>query len=218
MLPKANTRATLALGRLGKTQTEISKICGVSQALISQYMRGRCLPGHDNRMVIMSCFGIPTEDWDVAASHEEVPTILAENAIRSSRNELRNVTGSVPPKDAHLYPIEPESGSHFSSHSVDSGGVIEKARVLDAMAHQLIEGLRKDSSYSPLEKAKFMATISTTLTTIGKLLGQFDTGKHFLKLPIWIRVTSELRDALKGHPEAAADVAARFQKLEQEYS
>lgn len=96
------------------------------------------------------------------------------------------------------------------------GGAFAMSRELEEMARIQIEQLRNDEESSPLERARVMASIASTLNVLAKVTGQYDLGRRMLSLPIWKRIEEELAIALRDHPKAARAVAERFEQLEAE--
>lgn len=112
-----------------------------------------------------------------------------------------------------------------ADHSLDSAtptelprvpdGALAKAEHLEAMAQQLMTEMRTDSEATPLERAKVMSSLASTLTAIAKLRGELDHGSKLFSLPLWKRIEAALERGLDGHPEAAAAVARELRKLDE---
>ncbi len=83
---------------------------------------------------------------------------------------------------------------------------------LELMAHEFLTKMRTDTAMSPLERAKVMAALSTTLNHLEKRTG--DIGAKLFDLPIWKRIVKAIDTALDGHPKAAEAVARELRKAE----
>ncbi|NUP05531.1 MAG: helix-turn-helix transcriptional regulator [Polyangiaceae bacterium] len=184
-----------ALLRTGKTLVEIATEVGVSKSLVHYWVTGDKNPGKDKRERLLELYGIPVTDWDVDAS---TPPKTPPRAIPAA-----------PP------PIRVES----VAESV--GGAFAMARELQQSAEGLLRTLREQGETdgdghkpTPLERAKVMASLSTTIVALGKMTGDYDISRRLTKLPLWRRLETELAAALRGHPEAARAVAEVFERLD----
>lgn len=56
-------RGAVLLARLGITQAEIARRCGVRQAAVSYWSTGFRRPRDEHRVILRDAFGIPLEAW-----------------------------------------------------------------------------------------------------------------------------------------------------------
>jgi transcriptional regulator with XRE-family HTH domain len=185
----ARSRGAVLLARVGQTQEEVAARLKVSRVAVSHWLNGTTKPTRRKREIFLAQYGIPLTSWDE-------PPSTVESTVPRPR--------PVAEPDATMAPI-PE-------------GVIAKARALEQMAHELMQGLRDDPSATPLEKAKVMNSVASTLALLARLTGQFDLGTRLLRLPMWKRIERALEDGLRGYPDAARSVELQLRALEEEFS
>jgi transcriptional regulator with XRE-family HTH domain len=182
------SRGAVLLARTGRTQAEIAEACGVSRALAGFWTAGTKRPGRDKRERLLVAFNIPPGAWDEPAS--------APVAARVT---------SAP----HAPPASP------SSAGWGGGEVLEQAAKLEAMAGKMLADLGADPSSSPLEKAKVLSSIASTLAVLAKITGD-DLERRFLTLPIWRRIERVLEETLRDYPAAAAQMSESLERLRAE--
>lgn len=85
-------------------------------------------------------------------------------------------------------------------------GVAGKAQWLEKRVHNLMSELETDAESTPLERARVMASLASTLNLIAKITGQMDLGARFFQLPMWKNVERAIEAALEKYPDAAAAV------------
>lgn len=201
----ARNEGAIQLARTGKTHAEIAKALGVSRVAVSHWLAGTRKPLAPGRNRILEVFGIALDAWDrhaVRASpfkpsptgaHVSAVTSLVTSPVTSVTSPVTSVTEAIVPH-----------------------GIIPKAVELERMAHDLMKKLHDDEIATPLEQAKVMASVSTTLTHLAKLTGEYDLGRRLMRLPIWLRIRRALHDALVNHPEAAARVDEEMRRVEEQ--
>jgi transcriptional regulator with XRE-family HTH domain len=188
--PRVRSVGAVSLARTCKTQDEIAAALSCSRVAVSQWLSGTTRPGPEKRARLFELYGIPSTDWDVDAGAERAPA--------------PPMAPSAPPK---------------TSSGAIPDSVHGKAEMLEGMARSLLESLQEvddegQPTSTPLERAKVMSSVATTLTTIARLTGQFDVGKRLFQLPIWKAAMRTLEEALRPFPEAAAAVETAFLALE----
>lgn len=185
-------RGAVALARTGKSQTAIAAEMGVSNVTAHHWASGEKKPGPANRAKAFELYGIGESWWD------ESPDAKAKG------------------KPAAATPAQPAEDT-----AAAIGGTFGMARELEDMIQQQLTEARQELAKprdkregTPLELAKLTVSLVPALAHLAKLTGQYDLGRRMLQLPIWRRIESEIAEALKGHPEAAAAVAERFEALD----
>jgi len=196
----------IALARTSKTHEEITKLVGVSRVGVSHWVAGSRRPTPEKRKKLFELFGIPVDAWE------------RRDRTRASAFE-RAVAAAVTP-DATAAVTEPVTSVTSGTTAVTKlsvpHGVIAKAVEFERMAHELMNKLHDDAVATPLEQAKVMASVASTLTHLAKLTGQYDLGRRLFRLPVWARIRRALADGLRGHPEAAKSVEEELRRVEAE--
>ncbi len=193
----------IALARTSKTHEEIAKLVGVSRVAVTHWVAGTKKPAPQRRVQLLELFGIPVESWE-----------RRDRTRASALDRARSVavTANVSAADT----IADTSGTSPVTERPTPNGVIAKAVELERMAHELMNKLHGDAIATPLEQAKVMASVASTLTHLAKLTGQYDLGRRLFRLPVWMRVRKALADGLRGHPEAAKSVEEELRRVEAE--
>ena len=175
--------------RISVTQVQLAAALGVSQPTIAKWATGVTKPTTDKRKAIFALYGIEPAAWDIETPDQPPP---------------KNPRETVPP----------EIVAQVAACGAEN--VLAKARQLSTIAQTMLRDIEADPEATMLEKARVCASIASTLNVLARLTGDYDSGRHFLKLPIWQRITTELREALRPYPEAAQAVAERFERIEAE--
>ena len=201
----ARNEGAIQLARTGKTHADIAKALGVSRVAVSHWLAGTRKPLLPGRNRLLEVFGIATDAWD--------------------RHGVRGSPFKPSPSGTHsagvASPVTLPGASVTSpvasvTEAIVPQGVIPKAVELERMAHDLMRKLHDDEIATPLEQAKVMASVSTTLTHLAKLTGEYDLGRRLLRLPLWMRIRKALAEALTNHPEAAKSVEMHLRQVEEQ--
>ena len=204
----ARNDGAIQLARTGKTHAEIAKAIGVSRVAVSHWLAGTRRPLAPGRHRLLEVFDVAIDAWD-----RITPRVLP---FTQSTNGAAHGTVSSPGTTAGTTGTSGTSDVPAVAEAIIPHGVIPKAIELERMAHQLMRKLHDDPIATPLEQAKVMASISTTLTHLAKLTGEYDLGRRLLRLPLWERIRAVLREALNDFPDAAKSVEAGLRRLEEE--
>ena len=193
----------IQLARSGKTHEEIAQAVGVTRVAVGHWIAGTRKPRKEARNRLLELFGVAVDAWDrlksrgspfKASGHDVVAGGVA-SAVTSGVTSVTSLVAS---------PVVPE-------------GVIAKAVELERMAHDLMKKLHDDEIATPLEQAKVMASVSSTLTHLAKLTGQYDLGRRLFRLPVWARIRRALADGLADFPDAAKSVEVHLRRAEDEF-
>jgi hypothetical protein len=118
-----------------------------------------------------------------------------------------------PAEMAKLEPAEPKpAGARYAVPE----SVLGKASVLEQMAHDLLVDLQVNEKSTPLEKARVMASVASTLHLLAKLTGQLELGEKLLQLPQWRTVAKAIEEVLKRHPGALEDFENVMRELDEQ--
>lgn len=187
----ARNYGAVLLTRTGQKQDAIAVAVERSRVTVSNWMNGRKKPDVETaRPRLLELYGIPLDAWD-----QDPP-----EAPRKARTTMTD--------------LAPIGASSLLSTAPDV--VLQRAERLGAMVDELVEQVQDDPEAVPLEKARVMGAAAQTLALLSKLLGQFDLGTRFFRLPMWREVERALERGLTGHPEAAAAVARELRRVEAE--
>ncbi len=195
------SRGAALLARIGETQDEIARKVGVSRVAVSHWLKGATKPSLATRGRILATYPIPITSWDEPNIVIDEPIIVIDHA--SGRVSGTNVPTSR---------VTDQMIATFGE--VPKRGVFAKAAALDRMAEEMMAKLQSQEGATPLEQAKVMASIASTLSLLAKLTGQYELGSRLLTLPMWKEIEQALERALANHPLAAADVATELRKLD----
>ena len=195
----------IALARTSKTHEEIAKLVGVSRVAVSHWVAGTKKPAMERRGKLLELFGIQVDAWE---RRDRTRASAFERALAAA--VTANV--SVADTNADTSGASPDTVTERPTPN----GVIAKAVELERMAHELMNKLHDDAIATPLEQAKVMASVASTLTHLAKLTGQYDLGRRLFRLPVWARVRRALADGLRGHPDAAKSVEEELRRVEAE--
>ena len=194
----SRSEGAIALRRIGKTHEELARILGVSRVAVGNWAGGVRKPMPEHRQRIFERLGIPIEAWDRPAKIGGSPI---DRAIAAARH-AKETEGVTSPVTSVTSPVT--SVTSVTSRIPD--GAIPKAVELERMAHGLMSKLLEDQLATPMEQAKVMASVASTLTHLAKLTGEYDLSRRLFRLPLWHRVRKALAEGLKEHPEAAKSV------------
>ena len=187
------SRGAALLARVGARQDDIAMQVGVSRVAVIHWLKGATKPTLRARASLHATYGIPITSWDE-------PIIMIDKVSgHASATEL---------------PAPRVAERAIATFGRVPDGVLAKAAALEQMAHELMTKLQNEEGATPLEQAKVMASIATTLNLLAKLTGQFELGARLLTLPMWKEIERALERALANHPAAAADVATELGKLD----
>ena len=153
----------IALARTSKTHEEIAKLVGVSRVAVSHWVAGTKKPAMERRSKLLALFGIPVDAWE---RRDRTRASAFDRALAAA------VTANVSAADTNA----DTSGTSSVTEGPTPNGVIAKAVELERMAHELMNKLHDDAVATPLEQAKVMASVASTLTHLAKLTGQYDLG------------------------------------------
>ena len=175
----SRSEGAIALRRIGKTHEELARILGVSRVAVGNWAGGVRKPMPEHRQRIFERLGIPIEAWDRPAKIGGSPIDRALAAARHAK-ETEGVTSPVTSVTSPVTSV-----TSVTSRIPD--GAIPKAVELERMAHGLMSKLLEDQLATPMEQAKVMASVASTLCSRGS--------SHW-RLVRLAEVTKEPREAL----------------------
>lgn len=166
----------------------------MSRAAAGYWCTGAKKPGPAKREILREWLGIDPTWWD------EYPKASATSSSPAAQVAAES-SPTTPPAAKTSIPV----------------GSLAMAAELEKRAQRMMQNLENDPLVTPLEEAKVMASIAGTLNLLAKLTGEYELGRRLFKLPIWQRIRAAHAAGLKGHPQAAAQLARELERLEAEH-
>ncbi len=234
------SKGAKALKRSGKTQAEIAALVGVDRTAVTRWLKGERVPAADARLKLHEKLGIPLDAWTTPTAPSPEPqrprrsygsVLLAsagmsEQAVADAMGVSLRVAGdwargdSLPgrvqrekmavalqiPTDA--WDVPPPAGP---SPRVDS--LLADVPQIRERVQRLMLEVDGDSSATPLERAKVLASCAATIGVLAKATGEFNHGRQLMKLPIWRQIRGAIERALAPYPDAAGAMAAELERL-----
>lgn len=186
----------IALARTGKQNTEIAAALGRTKPTVGRWISGERKPTDEDRKKIREVFGIAEDLWDQAPAKRTPPAAQVEAA---------------PLPDAG-----PDAGPDDTPAAM-FGKIMTMARRLEGQVESELEDLEKDragGASTPAERTRRIREMTAAVKTLAEVTGQLDLGRMILKLPVWKKIEAEIFDVLKAYPEAAKQLAERFESLD----
>ena len=203
-------QGSMALLRVGRSQTEISAALGVANSTTSRICAGAIRPSAELRKKIHDVFRIDPSLFDRELEPERGKLAAAPGRPVAASRERPGAVSRRRPTDALEPPPEP-AGDPF-----DAVSVLDKAAELRELVSDLLATVKRDPSATPIEKARVMQSTAATLNVLAKLTGEYELGRRIFKLPIWRKIEACFTATLRPYPEAASALAAALEKLERE--
>ena len=102
--------------------------------------------------------------------------------------------------------------------AVDGGadegrGLMADVPAIRREVQSLMKSVRDDPESPPLERAKVLASCASTISILGKLTGEFDNNRNFLKLPAYKRIKAAMERTLKPWPEALLALGRELREI-----
>lgn len=152
----------------------------------------------------------------VSVAHWMAGTTKPNKDRRGELRDLHGIPETAWDELAELARVEAASTPKAASRRDEiPASVFGKASMLEEMANDLLAHLRsEDSQSTPLEKARVMASVASTLHLLAKLTGQLELGEKLLQLPQWKAVARAIEEVLRRHPGALEDFEATMRGLD----
>jgi transcriptional regulator with XRE-family HTH domain len=179
---KPRSRGAYELARQGLTDEQVATRLDADRTLVTRWRNGDRAPDVGWRAALLREFGISPEAWSepVAPPQEEPAPALVDPAPVLPRR-----------------PVE---------QTIDvRSRALRMQRDLDG----LLDQLELDTSATPHERAKVLASAATVITALGKLTGEAqDVGESkIVKLPAFRRIVERFLVSLRPWPDAGRAVA-----------
>lgn len=113
-------------------------------------------------------------------------------------------------------PHDPPSSSRPAAPAWGENTVTGQVEGLERFVANTLERVRTDTELSPLEQAKCMSLLTSSLERLRRLKGEAATELQVLKHAKWLEVKSIVLTALEAHPDALDSVIDALQDLERE--
>lgn len=95
----------------------------------------------------------------------------------------------------------------------DGPGLMADVPAIRKEVQSLMKSVRDDPESPPLERAKVLASCASTIAILGKLTGEFDNNRNFLKLPAYKRIKAAMERTLKPWPEALLALGRELREI-----
>jgi len=197
---RRRSRGSVALSRVGKSAAQVAKELGCSRPLVTYWLQGEREPSVRFREMMAERYGLAVGLWDE-------PLLLGATEAMSGPPKTRPAVIGALQRPISAPPVDGVA-------AIVAGGPFAMARELTLMAESQIRSLREDDDSTPLERAKVMASLATTIRTLAGITGDYDLSKRLTKLPLWRRLETELGAVLRKWPDAAQAVAELFERLD----
>jgi len=192
----STNRGADLLRKSGATADAIGKAAGASETAAIYWRSGKNKPKLDARERLAEAYGVPVEAWDEPSATASNPVAKHDTATQADEPPtLELVEADIPE------------------------GAAGKARLLDAEVRSLMARMRRDRSALPLEQAKVLSLLASTLEKLARLNGELElTNLRIVHLPFWRRICETAAHTLSPWPQAARAYVEMVRGLEHEAS
>jgi transcriptional regulator with XRE-family HTH domain len=97
--------------------------------------------------------------------------------------------------------------------SAEEPGLMADVPAIRKEVQSLMKSVRDDPESPPLERAKVLASCASTIAILGKMTGDFDNNRNFLKLPAYKRIKAAMERTLKPWPEALLALGRELREI-----